>query len=224
MAKTLTSRKQEFVRDGIFEAAIDLFVRKGFQETTVDDVALAAGVSRRSFFRYFTTKDHLLGHNMVKLGDVLVAAVAASPAESSANQVVHDAVMAGLLFSTSHPRTRQVIEITSRNPSTRQAHSSRKVDVEICLAEAFAARTRHETKNDLRPRMLAILTLTVVDLSLVAWFRGDFDDCSKEASDHVFALLTHILNEPTEAPALSTAGRSELKLSGAKHRRQSAAQ
>ena len=96
MAKTLTSRKQEFVRDGIFEAAIDLFVHKGFQETTVDDVALAAGVSRRSFFRYFTTKDHLLGHNMVKLGDVLVAAVAASPAESSANQVVHDAVMAGL--------------------------------------------------------------------------------------------------------------------------------
>jgi AcrR family transcriptional regulator len=222
MAKTLTSRKQEFVRDGIFEAAIDLFVRKGFQETTVDDVARAAGVSRRSFFRYFTTKDHLLGHNMVKLGDVLVAAVAASPAESSPNQVVHDAVMAGLLFATSHPRTRQVIEITSRNLSTRQAHSSRKVDVENCLAEAFAARTRHETKNDLRPRMLAILTLTVVDLSLVAWFRGDFDDCSK-APDHVFAMLTHVLNEPTETSVTVAAVMPNSKVPGATHRRQSVA-
>ena len=198
MAKSLTSRKQEFVRDGIFEAAIDLFVRKGFHETNVDDVAQAAGVSRRSFFRYFTTKDHLLGHNIVKLGDVLAKAVAESPAESSANQVVHDAVAAGLNFSTSNPRTLEIIEITARNLSARQAHSSRKVEVEIRLSEAFAARTRHETRSDLRPRGLAILTLTVIDLSLMAWFRGDFDDCTR-AAEHVFGLFTHVLNEPVEA-------------------------
>jgi AcrR family transcriptional regulator len=218
MAKSLTSRKQEFVRDGIFEAAIDLFVRQGFQETIVDDVAQAAGVSRRSFFRYFTTKDHLLGHNMVRLGDVLASAVAASAAESSANQVVHDAVMAGLQFATSHPRTRQIIEITARNLSARQAHSSRKVEIEIQLSEAFAARTRHETKNDLRPRALAILTFTVVDLSLMAWFRGDFEDWSK-AADHVFALLSHVLNEPIEARASELAPIQKLKSSGAKSRR-----
>ena len=197
MQKNLTSRKQEFVRDAIFEAALDLFVHKGFQDTNVDDIAQAAGVSRRSFFRYFRTKDHLLGHNMVKHADVLISAVAASPAESSMNQVVHDAVMAGLQFATAHPKTRQVIEITARNLSARQAHSSRKVEIELRLAEAFAARTRHETKNDLRPRALAILTLTVIDLALTAWFRGDFDDCTR-ASDHVFGLLTHILNEPIE--------------------------
>src|SRR5271165_6270944 len=64
MTESLKSRKQEFARDAIFEAAMDLFVGKGFQETNVEDVATAAGVSRRSFFRYFTTKDHLLGHNI----------------------------------------------------------------------------------------------------------------------------------------------------------------
>lgn len=200
MAKSLTSRKQEFVRDGIFEAAIDLFVRKGFQETSVDDVAQAAGVSRRSFFRYFTTKDHLLGHGMVKLGEVLATAVAESPAESSANQVVHDAVTAGLQFTTSNPWTREIIEITARNLSARRAHGSRKVEVEICVSEAFAARTRHETRNDLRPRSLAILTLAVIDLSLTAWFRGDFEECTK-AADHVFALFADVLNEPIEAHA-----------------------
>jgi AcrR family transcriptional regulator len=215
MAKSMTSRKQEFVRDGIFEAAIELFVRKGFQETNVDDVAQAAGVSRRSFFRYFTTKDHLLGHNMVRLGDVLASAVAGSPAESSANQVVHDAVMAGLQFATASPRTREIIEITARNLSARQAHSSRKVEVEIRLSESFAARTRHETRNDLRPRALAILTLTVIDLSLMAWFRGDFEDCTR-AADHVFALLTHVMNEPIEARGAEAAPIPGKKLAGAK--------
>jgi hypothetical protein len=82
------------------------------------------------------------------------------------------------------------------------------------LAEAFAARTRHETKNDLRPRMLAILTLTVVDLSLVAWFRGDFDDCSK-ASDHVFAMFTHVLNEPTATSVTTEAEIPNSKVPGA---------
>jgi hypothetical protein len=47
---------------------------------------------------------------------------------------------------------------------------------------------------------LAILTLTVIDLSLMAWFRGDFEECTK-AADHVFALFTDVLNEPIEARA-----------------------
>jgi AcrR family transcriptional regulator len=196
MTKSLKSRKQEFARDSIYDAAIDLFVHKGFQETTVEDVAQAAGVSRRSFFRYFTTKDHLLGHNMVRLGEVLVSAVAASPAESSPIQVVRDAVSAGLRFGTSHPRTRQVIEITARNPSARRAHRSRRVDIEDRLSEAFAARTRNETKDHVRPKMLAILTLTVVDLATVSWFKGESEDYSK-AADDVFALLFQVLGEPT---------------------------
>ncbi len=200
MAKSLTSRKQEFVRDSIYDAAIDLFVRQGFDESSIDDVARAAGVSRRSFFRYFGTKDHLLGHNIVRHGDVLVAAVTACPAESSANQVVHDAVFAGMGFAMTHPRTRQIIEISSKHPSARQAHASRRVDVEIRLARAFAARTRNQTENDVRPRMLAILTLTVVDLAIFSWFKGEFEDGLK-AADNVFAMMSHVLHEPVETHA-----------------------
>jgi AcrR family transcriptional regulator len=197
MTKSLKSRKQEFARDAIYDAAIELFARRGFHETSVEDVAQAAGVSRRSFFRYFTTKDHLLGHNMVRLGDVLVAAVAASPAESSAIQVVHDAVLAGLQFGTSHPRTRQVIEITSQNPSARQAHRSRRVDIEDRLSEAFAIRTRNEKKDDLRPKMLSLLTITVSDLAVTSWFKGEFEDYAK-AAENVFALLFAIVNGPVD--------------------------
>ena len=209
MTESLKSRKQEFARDAIFEAAMDLFVSKGYQETNVEDVAMAAGVSRRSFFRYFTTKDHLLGHNIVRYGDILVSAVGACPAESSANEVVHDAVLAGMQFSTSHPRTRQIIAITARNLSARRAHKSRIVDVEIRLAEAFAARTRNETKDDTRPRLLATLTLMVGDLALTGWFKGEFDDFS-EASDHVFALLSRVLCEPKE---LGTSGAPPMRKS-----------
>jgi AcrR family transcriptional regulator len=50
---TLQVRKQELVREAIWDAAANLFTEKGFDETTVEDIAAAAGVSRRTFFRYF---------------------------------------------------------------------------------------------------------------------------------------------------------------------------
>src|ERR1022692_4783948 len=54
------ARKQQAVREIIWEAAIDLFEQKGYDETTVDEVAQAAGISQRSFFRYFATKGDLM--------------------------------------------------------------------------------------------------------------------------------------------------------------------
>ena len=217
MAKSLKSRKQEFVRDSIYDAAIDLFVRQGFQETSVEDVAKAASVSRRSFFRYFTTKDHLLAYSIMKYGDVLVSAVASSPAESAAIEVVHDAVLAGTHFATSQPRTRQLMVITSRNLPARQALRSRMVEVEIRLSEAFAARTRKETRDDFRPRMLAVLTLTVVDLSLPLWFKGDFEDCST-ASKFVFEQLSRVLCEPNELQTSAAPQKRKLKPATTKDR------
>jgi len=222
MAKSLTSRKQEFVRDSIYDAAIDLFVRKGFMETNVEDLAQAAGVSRRSFFRYFTTKDHVLAHSIVKYGDVLVSAIGASPADSYANEVVQDAVAAGIQFATSDPRTRQITQITAQNLSARQAHRSRMVEVEIRVSAAFAARTRNETKDDVRPRMLALLTLMVVDLTLMTWLKSGFEDCPA-ASKVVMEQLSRVLCDSSNSPATAATEKHTAKPAAGTRRRPEAA-
>ncbi|MBD0862789.1 TetR family transcriptional regulator [Gordonia sp. zg691] len=53
----LRARRRDATRLEIHEAAVDLFERNGFDETTVDEIAAAAGVSPRTFFRYFPTKE-----------------------------------------------------------------------------------------------------------------------------------------------------------------------
>src|SRR6266511_2659359 len=45
------------VRQALTSAAVELFLAKGYEETTVDEIAEAAGVARRTFFRYFRTKE-----------------------------------------------------------------------------------------------------------------------------------------------------------------------
>jgi len=121
MTKDLKMLKQELVRDAIYHAAIDLFTRNGYNETRIDQIAEAAGVSQRSFFRYFATKDDLLGYSIAKRGDVLVSAAQACPADTPILEVIRTAVEASIEFAQSQPQTRQIIEITAaiiRSPST----------------------------------------------------------------------------------------------------------
>jgi AcrR family transcriptional regulator len=57
---SLTERRHEETRAAIADAAVALFAERGFAETTMDDVAMAAGVSRRTAYRHFPSKDDLV--------------------------------------------------------------------------------------------------------------------------------------------------------------------
>jgi AcrR family transcriptional regulator len=53
-------RRSAELRERLFRAALDLFARKGFAETTVEDITNAADVGKGTFFNYFPSKDHIL--------------------------------------------------------------------------------------------------------------------------------------------------------------------
>lgn len=57
---TLRARKQADTREALHTGALTLFAAQGFEGTTVDQLAAAAGVSRRTFFRYFESKEAVL--------------------------------------------------------------------------------------------------------------------------------------------------------------------
>ena len=67
--------------------------------------------------------------------------------------------------------------------------------------------------------MVPVLTLTVVDLSLFCWFKGDFEDCTT-ASKFVFEQLSRVLCEPNEISAPATSQIRKSKSAVAKVRKQ----
>ena len=74
-------RTRRAVRDELSQLAKELFVEKGYDETTIDDLAAAAGMSRRTFFRYFASKEELIVGKYEILGEQLAEDVAARPAD-----------------------------------------------------------------------------------------------------------------------------------------------
>jgi mycofactocin system transcriptional regulator len=89
--------------------ALRLFAEKGFEDTTVDEIAAGAGVSRRTFFRYFDTKANVLWSEFDSEVDVIRGLLAQTPAELPVMQAVRLAVL-----ETNHYRAEDVPELRAR--------------------------------------------------------------------------------------------------------------
>jgi AcrR family transcriptional regulator len=88
------------VREALTAAAIDLFQTKGYEETTVDEIAAAAGVGRRTFFRYFPSKEDVIfpDHEarLLRVAEVFATAPPDEAPLSVACRAVHGVLQAYL--------------------------------------------------------------------------------------------------------------------------------
>lgn len=78
---SIRDRTRRIVQAELTTIAQDLFVQQGYEGTTVDQIATAAGMSRRTFFRYFPSKDDLVIGKYDLFGDRLAEAMDARPPE-----------------------------------------------------------------------------------------------------------------------------------------------
>jgi AcrR family transcriptional regulator len=177
---TLQEAKQDLVRDAITNAALDLFFAKGFDETTVEEIAKAAGVSRRTFFRYFSSKSDVIGQISVALGPFLSSAISAAPRTYSPLEVLRDAVLRVASAAAEFPRTKQLLRITEAHPEARQAQMARNGEIEDHVARALAPRLKAPLNRG-RPRLMAGLMVSIVHIVLRLWVEQENADVAEVA-------------------------------------------
>ena len=121
-------------------------------------------------------------------------------------EVIREAVEASIEFAQSQPQTRQIIEITAANLSARQAHRGGMVEVEDRLSEAFVKRTRHANKFNVEPRLMALTTIMVSDLTLTSWFLGEIErlrnsgkECVRKANPFILPKQRRICSNPRQS-------------------------
>jgi AcrR family transcriptional regulator len=92
----LRQRKLQATRERLTRAAMALFLERGFEATTIDDIAAAADVSRRSFFHYFASKEDVVAAWQEGAAAALVAEVVARPAGETMLTAAENAIAATL--------------------------------------------------------------------------------------------------------------------------------
>lgn len=180
------------MRDAIWDAAIDLFADKGFEETTVDEIVDAAGVSRRSFFRYFSSKNDLMTQRgTLSYETLLTDAIQSCPSSYSISEILRHTVLEIARHSAAEPRTRKIMEIAAKCPSARAA-LSRIAELQEPVAKVFARRCGKISSDPLTPNLLAGMTLSILSVTFQAWFENGEQDISVTV-DRAFATLGRLV-------------------------------
>lgn len=156
--------------------ALDLFAERGFDSTTVDDVAEAAGIGRRTFFRYFASKNDVVWGDFDDALEGLRERLAAVPADVPLLDGIREAVLAfNALPKEAEPQHRVRMAMVLHTPAL-QAHSTlRYAGWRRVIAEHVAARTGADP-DDFRPRLLAHQALATAVAAYEQWLeRPDAD-------------------------------------------------
>jgi len=145
MAATTTSlRAQHAMRTRlrIAEEAIDLFIEKGFDATTVDEIAERADVSPRTYFRYFPTKEAVLFHDLEDRLGAMIDRIGKRPAdEPPAETLIQIMRDMSAEFDSGGSEGQLFRRLLSERPSLRSYQ--RTTIAEHCEGEVTAALARH---------------------------------------------------------------------------------
>lgn len=181
--------------------AFALFAGRGFDETTVDDIAEAAGIGRRTLFRYFRSKNDIPWGRFDQNLDQLRSTLREHRPDASVFDVVHDSVV---LFNTldpgAEPQHRQRMTLIMNTP-TLQAHSAlRYEDWRAVIAEYVAERYGLDAW-DLLPRTIGHVSLALSLSAYEQWLIDDEADLVALLSATKPLLSAYVLAVAPEEPS-----------------------
>ncbi|MFB9234846.1 TetR family transcriptional regulator [Plantactinospora siamensis] len=194
-------RRKRETRAALERAALRLFAEKGYEHTTVEEIADAADVAVRTFFRYFASKQHVLfGDAAHQRVGRLRAALAASPPELApveAVRVVLDALDMG-------PDEQQELvvrmRLMERQPSLVGVYLLLNRELHGVVVEFVADRTGLPD-TDPYPLLVASAAVASWDVALTAWAAADGRGGLAQLRREAFAALTAGLPPPASRPA-----------------------
>ena len=184
----LRERKKEATRQALHEAAVRLAVEHGLEGLTVEAIADAADVSRRTFSNYFANKEEALLHSDQARLRRLLELLRARPAAEPAEQAVAAAARELLADGTSDPQWLAQVRLLRRHPTLLARQVAQYADAERALADLVAERLPADADRGLRARLLAATLLTAMRVAVQHWME-DPSSSLPDVLDRALALL-----------------------------------
>ena len=181
---SLRERKHEFVLKEIERAAWELFATVGFDRATVEEISRNAGVSRRTFFRYFKTKEELLSFSVEHFGERVAQRFAEMPKNRKPLVALEDAILSVLQEKMHDARQpREMLSLMFEEPNLRGRFLCALSRWVPALSKELARRKAYRG-DTARCDLAAALYCTAFDQVHMRWYRegtGDLPTQMKRA-------------------------------------------
>ncbi len=168
----LRERKRRETSERIIERGLKLFVKNGYEATTLDAIAEAAGISRRTFFYYFRSKEDVL---LAARDSGFRQAIRPTMLEESPDQAPLDAVQKCLIKLALRYQTKESIVFDRLMESTEALRARKEavfVETEQILLDAMCELWPSSGRRD-GLRLVAMVAMGTLRLALEKWKQND---------------------------------------------------
>ncbi|MFC8221413.1 TetR/AcrR family transcriptional regulator [Streptomyces sp. NPDC057362] len=183
---TLWDRTRQLASQEILETALRLFTEQGYDETTTAQIAREAGVSQRTLFRCFGSKEDLLGGGQDRFGRVLADTIGEQPAETGAWEALRAGFAAVLSLHDDREQALQRFRLLHNTASLRAGWLEKRLRFQEELLPLVEARM-DATAGTAGARARAVLAtaFACLDAASMTWVAGDgqstimdlYDEC-----------------------------------------------
>ncbi|MFD6497519.1 TetR family transcriptional regulator [Streptomyces sp. NPDC060188] len=194
------------MRDALVGAAFQLFLERGYEGTTVDDIVALAGVGRRSFFRYFPSKEDVVFPDHERcLADMKAFLDEEDGTTDDPVRRVCDAARLVLRMYAENPTfSVQRYRLTKKVPGLRAYELSVVWRYERALAEYLRGRSAGRPGGTLRADVVAAAVVAAHNNGLRSWLRSDGKGDAGAAVDQALGYVQETFGGSTGAAAAET--------------------
>ena len=187
----LWTRSRRAAYAEITGVAMRLFLEQGFEQTTIDQIASTAGVSRRSFFRYFGTKEDIVLGDLASQGEVLRAALEAVPSSVGPWEALRIALDEVNALEIDPEITLKISKMMYETPSLRARRIEKHLHWQSLLVTNIRTRLGIDPDDSSDPAADAIVASAIACLDVAGeiWTRSDGTENLAALYDRAVAAL-----------------------------------
>ncbi len=187
------------LRRDLVAAAVELFHARGYDDTTIDDIAAAAGVGRRTFFRYFRSKEDAISPDhetaLARIADVFEAAHPTEPVVVlvlRAGETVFD------LYTDDPALSVRRFALTHRVPALRDRESASVDHYRRLFTRHLRQRLAEQPDGELRAAVIGAAVVAAHNVALRSWLAAGAPGDGYEACRERFRRVADLL--PVDEP------------------------
>lgn len=191
---TMRERTRRIAQTELTAVAQDLFLEHGYEGTTVDQIAAAAGMSKRTFFRYFPSKDDLVIGKYDLFGDRMAEALDQRPADEpvwESLRRVFDITLDYVQDDHQRARNDAMEAIVRSTPQLSAGYLEKMQRVQQLLIGRVATRIGSDEADDEDPRAPAIVgaAFACMQAARASWFASDRSGSFDQVLDEAMGIL-----------------------------------
>jgi AcrR family transcriptional regulator len=171
--RPIREQTRHVVRSLIAQTALGLFASAGYESTTMDEVAAAAGVSRRTIFNYFASKEDLALHSLTIQGEKIADRFSSRPLDEDLWDSLRASFEVLEEIDVTRERRVQFVTLITENEALRAGHAEKQFRWQALLAPLIEQRLPLSANRHLQARAIAATSVSCLQIASEEWARLD---------------------------------------------------